>query len=128
MSKTAKEFLRSGCIAMWRSEVRPLCSTYRIGVYYNLLPSADVLPQATKMAVRALELDPYLAEPHVAMAHIKRLQWDWAGMEEEYQCALKINPNATCKRYLCFTQNSSLTKSTEIVIQEWRAMLCDTTP
>lgn len=60
---------------------------------YNLLPSADFLPQATKMALHALKLAPYLAEAHVAMAHIKRLKWDWAGMEEEYLCALKINPN-----------------------------------
>lgn len=61
--------------------------------YYNLLSSADFLPQATEMALRALKLDPHLAEAHVAMAHIKRFQWDWPGMEEEYQCALKINPS-----------------------------------
>jgi len=70
-----------------------LSETYTYLGYYNLLSSADFLPQAKEMALRALDLDPYLAEAHIAMAHIKRLQWDWPGMEKEYQCALKINPS-----------------------------------
>jgi TolB-like protein/Tfp pilus assembly protein PilF len=59
--------------------------------FYGLLQRDDFLPRATKMAARALELDPHLAEAHIAMAHIKRLQLDWAGMEEEYQAAIRIN-------------------------------------
>jgi tetratricopeptide (TPR) repeat protein len=67
------------------------CYTY-LG-FYHLLPNADVIPKAREMALRAIKLDPHLAEAHTAMAHIKLWEWDWTGMEEEYRCALKINPN-----------------------------------
>ena len=46
---------------------------------YNLLSLADYLPKARKMALHAIELDPDLAEAHIALAHIKRYAWDWRG-------------------------------------------------
>lgn len=60
---------------------------------YNLLSLKDSLPKAKKAAMQAIRLDPILPEAHIAMAHVKRCEWDWPGMEEEYLCAIKINPN-----------------------------------
>jgi TolB-like protein/Tfp pilus assembly protein PilF len=71
-----------------------LTESYMYLEYYDLSSYADSIHKAREMALRAIQLDPHLAEAHTAMAHIKRSEWDWHGMEEEYRCALKISPNS----------------------------------
>jgi len=44
-------------------------------------------------ARKALELDPNLSEPHVLLADIARMQWNWAESEAEYRKALEVNPS-----------------------------------
>jgi serine/threonine protein kinase/tetratricopeptide (TPR) repeat protein len=45
-------------------------------------------------ALKALDLDPNLAEAHVRMGGIKADDWDWNGAEREYQLARELNPDA----------------------------------
>ena len=45
-------------------------------------------------ALRALELDPQLAEAHVSTGRIKFwYDWDWTGAEKDFGRALEIDPN-----------------------------------
>ena len=45
-------------------------------------------------ALRALALDPQLAEAHVSTGRIKfSYDWDWSGAEKDFGRALKIDPN-----------------------------------
>jgi len=70
---------------------------------YNLLGAADAsgamppdeaLPKAKAAALRALEIDDNLAEPHVSLAHVKYyFDRDWATAEREYKRAIELNPN-----------------------------------
>ena len=47
-----------------------------------------------KGALKALEIDDTLAEPHVSLAHIKYYyDRDWAAAEREYRRAIELNPN-----------------------------------
>lgn len=66
---------------------------------YHLLPdlaaSADMesFQKARTAALKALELDPSLAEAHASVAKVKEdYDWDWAGAEYEYQQAIDLNP------------------------------------
>jgi len=53
--------------------------------------SADQVRAAT---LKALELDPELAEAHALLAHIHfQYDWDWQGTETEYKRAIELNPN-----------------------------------
>jgi serine/threonine protein kinase/tetratricopeptide (TPR) repeat protein len=53
--------------------------------------SADQVRAAT---LKALELDPELAEAHALLAHIHfQYDWDWQGTEREYKRAIELNPN-----------------------------------
>jgi TolB-like protein/DNA-binding winged helix-turn-helix (wHTH) protein/cytochrome c-type biogenesis protein CcmH/NrfG len=45
-------------------------------------------------ALKALELDPRLAEAHVSMGRIKYHEWDWAGAEQAFGRALELDPNS----------------------------------
>jgi len=67
---------------------------------YQLLPfngdarPKDVLPQAKEAALKAVELDPDLADAHAALAVIlQQFDWDWAGAEREFKTAIEKNPN-----------------------------------
>jgi tetratricopeptide (TPR) repeat protein len=43
--------------------------------------------------MKAIELDENLAEPHIALAAIKRdHDWDWTGAEQEYLKGIELNP------------------------------------
>jgi|SRR5579864_367853 len=55
--------------------------------------AAEVFPKAKAAALRALQLDPELAEGHTALAYVKFwYDWDWAGAEAEFQRAIELNP------------------------------------
>ena len=66
---------------------------------YHLLPDVEGSPpggsfqKARAAALKALELDPSLAEAHAAMARVKEdYDWDWNGAEQEYKQAIELNP------------------------------------
>jgi len=44
--------------------------------------------------MKALQIDDTLAEGHVLMAHIREIELNWPGAEEEYKRALELNPNS----------------------------------
>src|SRR3989475_1527014 len=70
---------------------------------YDLLGAADAggtvspneaLPKAKAAALKAIELDASLAEPHVSLAHPRYYyDRDWAGAEREFKRAIELNPN-----------------------------------
>jgi len=70
---------------------------------YNLLggpeaggdrPPNEMLPKAKAAALKALEIDDSLAEPHVSLAHVKYYyDRDWATAEREFKRAIELNPN-----------------------------------
>jgi len=53
----------------------------------------EMTQKARAAAERAIELDDNLAEAHLAMAGVCRLDWDWVGAEREYKRAIELNPN-----------------------------------
>jgi TolB-like protein/Tfp pilus assembly protein PilF len=53
----------------------------------------EVLPKARTAALKAISLDPTLAEPHVSLAHVLMYyDRDWAGAEREFKKAIELNP------------------------------------
>jgi len=70
---------------------------------YDLLATPDAggamapdeaLPKGKKAALKAIELDETLAEPHVSLAHVKYYyDRDWSGAEREFKRAIELNPN-----------------------------------
>lgn len=54
----------------------------------------QVAPLARDAAMKAVQLDPQLAEAHVALADVKFYDFDWAGAEQEIARALDLDPNS----------------------------------
>ena len=61
---------------------------------YGRLPAAEAAPKAKSAAIRALEIDPSLAEAETSLATAKfNYDWDWAGAAEGFQKAMQLDPS-----------------------------------
>jgi TolB-like protein len=70
-----------------------LADSYNILGYYNALPPNEAYPKGKAAALKALELDDSLAEPHAALGVVRRdFEWDWSGAAAEFQRAIELNP------------------------------------
>ena len=70
-----------------------LADTYNILGYYNALAPAEAYPKGKAAALKALELDESLAEPHAALGVVRRdFEWDWDGAHAEFRRAIELNP------------------------------------
>jgi TolB-like protein/Tfp pilus assembly protein PilF len=71
-----------------------LADDYALLGYRGAYPSKGALSQAKSAALKAIELDPSLAEPHTSLAFIaETYEWDWASSEREYKRAIELKPN-----------------------------------
>ncbi|MGH9746762.1 MAG: winged helix-turn-helix domain-containing tetratricopeptide repeat protein [Candidatus Acidiferrales bacterium] len=63
-------------------------------VFAEDLSPKDIMPKARDAALKALQLDEYLAEAHTSLAAVKlNLDWNWSGAEREFKRAIELNPN-----------------------------------
>jgi len=70
-----------------------LSEAYAMLGFRGGFPSKDALSGAKKAALKAIELDDTLAEPHASLAFIaETYEWDWPAAEREYKRALELNP------------------------------------
>jgi serine/threonine protein kinase/lipoprotein NlpI len=54
----------------------------------------EVYPKARNAALKAIELDDTLAEPHASLGLVKMyFEWDFDGAEREYKKSIELNPN-----------------------------------
>ncbi len=61
--------------------------------FYEIVPSTQAMPAAHRAALKAIELDPDLAEAHASLADIRfHFDRDWRGADMEYRRAIECNP------------------------------------
>jgi tetratricopeptide (TPR) repeat protein len=86
----------------------------------------EVLPLAKTCALKALELDPTLAEAHVELAMIKwRYEWDWLGAAEQFQRAIELSPGYSKARQRYGWYPFSVRRHDESIAQTTRALKDD---
>ncbi len=70
-----------------------LADSYSLLGNYGVLPAKNVKAKAMTAALKAVEIDPTLAEAHTALGHVRATYcWDWPGARQEYQTAISLNP------------------------------------
>ena len=71
-----------------------LADAFTMVGWYGLAPPGEAMPQAKQAAERSLELGPDLAEAHNAVACVRLVSgWEWEAADQEFRCALELNPN-----------------------------------
>ena len=72
-----------------------LADAYNISNIVGLYSPSESFPQAREAAMRAIQLDPSLAEAHAALGMEKsHYEFDLPGAEREFLKALEVNPNS----------------------------------
>jgi tetratricopeptide (TPR) repeat protein len=86
-------------------------------LYGNFRPH-EYKPLAKQSALRALEIDPNLAEAHASLAYIvNTYDFDWETAEREYKTALRLNPNyATAHQW--FAEHLAFRGRTDEALEE----------
>ena len=75
---------------------------YMLLAIFSVTPPRHVMPIAIQSAMRALELNPRLAEGQLAMAWARHwYDWNWAGAEEFYRRAVELTPGDSWPR-MCY--------------------------
>ena len=71
-----------------------LAETYRRLPFGADTPPTEAFEPARAAALRAIELDPALAEGHAGLGWVKFwYEWDWPGAEKAFRRAIELNPN-----------------------------------
>jgi tetratricopeptide (TPR) repeat protein len=71
-------------------------------------PPAEVFPKAKAAALKAIELDPQIADGHTALATVSwAYDWDWSAAEHEFRRGLELNPSSSLGnlRYAMYSAN-----------------------
>jgi serine/threonine-protein kinase len=71
-----------------------LADSTAIRFEYGEVRASEVIPKATQAALRALELDPGLAETHGILGLIHTYDYEWAKAEVELRTAIELKPDA----------------------------------
>ena len=70
-----------------------LADCYVVASTYTGTRASETLPLAKVNALRAMELDGALAEPHAALGYINHFEWNISGAEREFKRTIELNPN-----------------------------------
>ena len=102
-----------------------LADTYALLGVYSLAPR-EASARAKAAALKALEIDPDLAEAHARLGAIRLLyEWDWEGAERDFQRALELNPNHTDAHRLYGIYLASVGRGDEALREYERARQLD---
>ncbi len=103
-----------------------LADTHNMLVWNMIVPSQEGAPKAKAAALRALEIEPGLADAHCAMAFMKLFcEWDWVGAEREFKITLDLNPNYSIARQWYAMQLAALGRHQEAMHQAELALDLD---
>ena len=104
-----------------------LADSYSLLGNYGVLPSHTVRAKAKDAAVKAVEMDPTLAEAHASLGHvIATYDWDWEQAEREFELAIQLNPAyATAHHWYAITCLMPLRRLDEALLEIGRAQELD---
>lgn len=55
-------------------------------------------PKAAEAAIRALQIDPELAEAHATLGYVRHYDWQWSEAEQAFRRAISLNPSYALAR------------------------------
>jgi len=103
-----------------------LADTYSLLANYQVLSPSEAFPQAAAAARKSLQLDPALAEAHVAAAYPEHhFTWEWPVAEREYKTAIMLNPSYANAHSRYAEYLSSMGRHEEAIAEMRRAMELD---
>lgn len=69
-----------------------LADSYVMLACRGMVSAKETFRKARAAARKALELDGELGEAHGSLAHVRLHDWDWAGLDADFQRAIELHP------------------------------------
>ena len=91
----------------------------------GMAPAKETFRKAKAAARKALDLDSELGEAHGSLAHVRLHDWDWEGLEKDFQKAIQLNPAEPIVYYWYGEFLMSMGRSEEAIATTQRAHLAD---
>jgi tetratricopeptide (TPR) repeat protein len=99
-----------------------LADCYAVLGNFSFLSPKAAYPKAKMAALKALEMDDTLPEPHSSLAWVKtQYDWDWPGAERKFKHAIELNPDYTPAHYWYALFLSAMGRHEEGLAQARRA-------
>ena len=87
---------------------------------------SEALGKAKAYALKALEIDPSLAEPHVSLANTSLdLDHDWAAAEDHFKRAIQVNPSSSIAHFMYADVLISLHRNVEWDVEIHKCLALD---
>jgi TolB-like protein/Tfp pilus assembly protein PilF len=103
-----------------------LADAYLLLAQNRVLTPTDAVPKAKEAALKALELDPSLAEGYTSLAGIAcTFEADWSGAERAYRRAFEINPNYAIAHQWWGSTLAGLGRHAEAAVEMRKALEID---
>jgi len=103
-----------------------IADCYALLADYSARPPNETMPKAKAAALKALQIDPNLAEAHASLAQILRdYDWDYAGALREIDRAIQLNPNYATAHQWRAESLSPLERHEEAIAEAKRALELD---
>ncbi len=72
-----------------------IASSYGLLAFYGGLPPNEAIPREREAALKALELNPLLAEAHVQLGFLQGQEWNHTAAESEFKRAIELSPSSS---------------------------------
>jgi TolB-like protein/Flp pilus assembly protein TadD len=93
---------------------------------FDFLPAQEAVTKGRDAALKALEVDPNLAEAHTALGYILRtFDWNFPGAEVEFRKSIELDPNYSIARDFYALLLAALGRFDEAIAQSDRAAELD---
>jgi TolB-like protein/Tfp pilus assembly protein PilF len=103
-----------------------IADCYALLADYSARPPNETMPKAKAAALKALQIDPNLAEAHASLAQILRdYDWDYAGALREIDRAIQLNPNYATAHQWRAESLSPLERHEEAIAEAKRGLELD---
>ena len=76
-----------------------LADSYLVGIYNTRGSEKETISTGRAYALRALEIDPSLAEAHASLGLAHTYNWDWAESEKYHERSIELNPKYPSARH-----------------------------
>ena len=101
-----------------------VAESYNTMTAYPYLSPREASPQVKAAAMKALEIDPKLAEAHTALAtYFATYEWNWTDAEREFKRAIELRPNNPSAHFRYGLQYLAATGRREEAIAELEKVL-----
>jgi len=65
----------------------------------GMVPAKETFRKAKAAACKAIDLDSGLGEAHGSLAHVRLHDWDWEGLEKDFQRSIQLDPSQAIVYY-----------------------------